>query len=162
MAYPLLARRERALARRMLAATRASEPSILPFSRTLLELAQSGSVGPMSHDEQRLIFGTKVWKVRTLFGLTTAEVAERSGLTRKQIVSIEHGECHCTLEMVLALAKGVGVEPEMLFRMWITARPLCLDELAAMPGSLFNAASPEIHEAVMAILRCIKKPTPHT
>ena len=54
---------------------------------------------------------------RLVSGLTQAELAERVGVTRQTILSIEKGKYTPSVALALALAAVFGVSVETLFRL---------------------------------------------
>lgn len=52
---------------------------------------------------------------RLALGLTQADVAARSGVSREQIVRLEAGECDPTWRTALALGDALGREPLTIF-----------------------------------------------
>jgi putative transcriptional regulator len=55
--------------------------------------------------------------VRTEAGLTQADLAERVGVTRKTINTVENGVFIPSTTLALKLAKSLGVSVETLFRL---------------------------------------------
>lgn len=53
-------------------------------------------------------------------GLTQQELAERAGVTRQSIISIEQGRYRPSVELALILARALGVTVEDIF--WINDR----------------------------------------
>ena len=53
-----------------------------------------------------------VW--RKLLGYTTAQVAERAGISRPTLAKIEHGDATVGLGSVLAVARVLGVAEQLL------------------------------------------------
>lgn len=107
-------------------------------------------------DEHQIAFGCRVRRIRTVLGLTQDELAARSGLTVGQIAAVEGGRCALTLRIVAALIRGLGCAPKVLLRTAAFRRPLSLHDLADRKV-LFEAASPEVQAAAMAILRYASK-----
>jgi putative transcriptional regulator len=64
---------------------------------------------------ERLLNGLK--ELRTELGLTQAELAERVGVTRKTVNTIENGIFSPSALLAIKLAKALGVSVEQLF--WI-------------------------------------------
>lgn len=54
---------------------------------------------------------------RTERGLTQEELAERAGVTRQTILSIERGRYRPSIELALRLARLFGVRVEALFEL---------------------------------------------
>lgn len=53
-----------------------------------------------------------VW--RKLLGYTTAQVAERAGISRPTLAKIEHGDATVGLGSVIAVARVLGVAEQLL------------------------------------------------
>ncbi len=107
-------------------------------------------------DEHLIAFGRRVRRIRTVLGLTTNELAARSGMTVSQLVSIEGGRCALTLKMVQALIQGLGCAPKVLLRATAVRSSLTLEDLAER-WALFEPASPEVQAAALAILRNVAR-----
>lgn len=60
---------------------------------------------------------------RTEHGLTQEELADRVGVTRQTILSIERGRYSPSIELALRLARLFGVPVESLFELAEPARP---------------------------------------
>jgi putative transcriptional regulator len=60
---------------------------------------------------------------RTERGLTQEELADRVGVTRQTILSIERGRYSPSIELALRLARLFGVPVESLFELAEPARP---------------------------------------
>lgn len=56
-------------------------------------------------------FGDTVRKLRTMNGLSQEELAEKSGLHRTYIGSIERGERNVSLQNIIRIAKALSVKP---------------------------------------------------
>jgi transcriptional regulator with XRE-family HTH domain len=65
--------------------------------------------------DRRQKFGDRVRELRELAKLSQEALAERSGLHRTYISSIERGQRNVTLTNIYALAHGLGVEVKELF-----------------------------------------------
>lgn len=90
-----------------------TKPNTRPYSRYALEASEL--LGLLIHD------------ARTARGLTVAEAAERTGISRGLAHRIEKGEMGCSIGAVFELAAIVGVplfaaEPETLSRHLAAAR----------------------------------------
>lgn len=72
-------------------------------------------VKPGNGDAGRRAFGRRVRDLRNARGYSQEKLAERSGLHRTYISSLEQGERNVGLENVHALAAGLGVRPADLF-----------------------------------------------
>lgn len=64
---------------------------------------------------EALICGLKA--ARTAAGLTQAELAERVGVTRKTINTVENGVFTPSTTLALKLARALGLSVEALFRL---------------------------------------------
>lgn len=56
------------------------------------------------------ILAENVRRIRTAIGLSQEKLADRSGLHRTYISSVERAERNVSLENIFLLAKGLGVE----------------------------------------------------
>jgi putative transcriptional regulator len=61
--------------------------------------------------------GNRIKDVRSELGLTQAELAERVGVTRKTVNTVENGVFTPSTTLALKLAQSLGVTVEQLF--WI-------------------------------------------
>lgn len=61
-------------------------------------------------------FGKHVRKLRLEQGLTQEQLGDKCGLDLTYIGRIERGEQNSSLVVVAAIAKGLGVSVEMLFK----------------------------------------------
>jgi len=59
--------------------------------------------------------GNNLKEIRTKLGITQAELAERVGVARVSIVSIEKGHFIPTVETALRIGKALGVPVEEIF-----------------------------------------------
>ncbi|MFC5344157.1 helix-turn-helix transcriptional regulator [Brevundimonas staleyi] len=59
--------------------------------------------------------GSRLKEVRTAAGLTQAELAERAGVSRKTINTVENGVFIPSTLLALSLAKALGTTVEGLF-----------------------------------------------
>ena len=97
-------------------------------------------------------FGREVRRRREALGITLEQLAESAKLTPNYIGTIENGKRDPSLSTVLALARGLKVNAAELFG--------GIDDLspaATEAGRLFDAAQPEVQEAVLQILRAVTK-----
>lgn len=97
-------------------------------------------------------FGREVRRRREALGITLEQLAESAKLTPNYIGTIENGKRDPSLSTVLALARGLKVNAAELFG--------GIDDLspaATEAGRLFDAAPPEVQEAVLQILRAVTK-----
>jgi transcriptional regulator with XRE-family HTH domain len=108
-------------------------------------------------DEHLIAFGCRVRRLRTALGLTVEDLARRSGLEVRQIVSIEGGEFALTKLVVFALIRGLGCAPHVLLRTPEIQRRIGLHYAAEQAGRLFDAAPPEVQLSVRLILRALAK-----
>jgi transcriptional regulator with XRE-family HTH domain len=97
-------------------------------------------------------FGREVRRRREALGLTLEQLAESSELTPNYIGTIENGKRDPSLSTVLALARGLRVPPAELFGGLEDLTPA-----ATEAGRLFDAAPPEVQEAVLQILRAVTR-----
>lgn len=69
------------------------------------------------HDPNGLMaaFGKRVREIRKGRGMTMEQLAEKTGLSKRQIIRVELGEVNPKLSTICALAKGLGVEVTELF-----------------------------------------------
>ncbi len=80
-----------------------------------------GDVGFQTHANQdrfsgfRKEFGLRVRKHRKSLGFSQEELAERSGLHRNYISDVERGRRNLSLDALLRLAKGLGINIRELF-----------------------------------------------
>ena len=66
-------------------------------------------------------FGAVFRTIRKSKGLNQDEVAERAGLSTSYISAVERGVANPKLDTVESLAKGIGVDPQVLFRFSATS-----------------------------------------
>jgi transcriptional regulator with XRE-family HTH domain len=60
------------------------------------------------------LFAANVRRLRASAGLSQEALAERAGLHRTYVSSIERGERNLTLENIFRLAEALGVDPREL------------------------------------------------
>ncbi len=60
--------------------------------------------------------GAKIESIRTMLGLTQAELATRWGQTRASLANVETGRQRLLLQHVEELAKALGTSPKNLMR----------------------------------------------
>lgn len=70
---------------------------------------------PSQADQDRGAFGRRVRELRLARGYSQEELAERSGLHRTYVSSLERGQRNVGLDNVHALAAALGVRPAELF-----------------------------------------------
>lgn len=97
-------------------------------------------------------FGTEIRRRRLALGMTLEQLAEGSKLTPNYIGTIENGKRDPSLSTVLALARGLRVQPAELFGGIQNLSPAAMEA-----GFLFESATPEIQEAVLQLLRSVSK-----
>lgn len=61
-------------------------------------------------------FGKRVRTLRLAAGISQEELADKAGLHRTYVGSVERGERNIALENIYALARALGVEVSELFR----------------------------------------------
>lgn len=66
-------------------------------------------------DDGRLAFGRKVRALRLAAGLSQEQLADKSGLHRTYVSSLERGLRNVGLDNILRLAEALGVQPSVLF-----------------------------------------------
>jgi transcriptional regulator with XRE-family HTH domain len=93
-------------------------------------------------------FGREVRRRREALHMTLEQFAKRSGLTPNYIGTIENGKRDPSLTTVIALAKGLGIEPAALFG----ALP-DLSPAGEEAGHLFDASPPDLQTPLLALLR---------
>ena len=57
-----------------------------------------------------MILGTQVQEARVSAGLTQTAAAERIGMTRGNYARIEYGKSNVTIETLVRVAEGLGLE----------------------------------------------------
>lgn len=69
------------------------------------------------HDHHRLLaaFGKRVREIRKGQAMTMEQLAEKTGLSYRQVSRVELGEVNPKLSTICALAEGLGVEVAELF-----------------------------------------------
>lgn len=68
----------------------------------------------MSNNTPKIIFSQNVRRSRQELGLSQEELAERAGLHRTYISSVERGERNVSLENIFSIANALGVPAEKL------------------------------------------------
>ena len=69
---------------------------------------------PTSDPKQILAFNLKRFRIST--GLSQEELADRAGLHRTYISSVEHAKRNVSLENIFQLAEGLKVDPQELLK----------------------------------------------
>lgn len=72
--------------------------------------------GDNVHSPGRVAFGARVRSLRLKRGLSQEQLAERAGLHRTYVSSLERGHRNVGLDNILDLAKALGINPADLFR----------------------------------------------
>ena len=70
----------------------------------------------MSAHSPREIFALNLRRLRIAAGLSQEGLADRAGLHRTYISSIERGQRNVSLENIFILAKALGAQPEALLK----------------------------------------------
>ena len=65
----------------------------------------------MSTGNPKRMLGQNLRRTRVATGLSQEELADRAGLHRTYISSVERGERNVSLETIFLLAQALGVEP---------------------------------------------------
>lgn len=73
-------------------------------------------LSPSDAESIRARFGERVRERRRALGLSQEKLAERAGLHRTYIGSVERGDCNLTLVNVVRVARGLGVGADELTR----------------------------------------------
>ena len=69
----------------------------------------------MPSPSPKKIFAANMRRLRLLAGLSQEALADRAGLHRTYVSSIERGERNITLENIFRLANALGADPRELF-----------------------------------------------
>ena len=99
-------------------------------------------------------FGRRVRELRHRRGYTQDQLANRcgTGFVMQRIGEIERGEANCTLQTVVALARGLGCEPAELFLF----APGAVGKTASLPDArlrdLWSAANAQQRNKIIRIL----------
>jgi transcriptional regulator with XRE-family HTH domain len=132
------------------------------FFRSLFSCQALGNLkecSTMMNEETILDFGLKVRQFRTALALKVEDLAALSGLKVSEIIAIEQGTFPLTHPVVAALVEALIDAPSMLFQTPAagpTKGSLSADT-GTVAGGLFDAASPEVQEATLSLLREIAK-----
>lgn len=97
-------------------------------------------------------FGREVRRRRKALGFTLEELAERAGLTPNYVGTVEANKRDPSLSTVCSLAKALNVPPAELL-----GGVEGLDPGATEAGHLFQAAPPDVQEAVLVLLRAVNR-----
>lgn len=68
-----------------------------------------------TEDEGRATFGRQVRRLREAAGMSQEVLADRAGLHRTYVSSLERGQRNVGLDNILSLANALGVRPGRLF-----------------------------------------------
>ena len=60
--------------------------------------------------ELRRLLGAKVVFYRKLKRWNQLKLADRLGITRQYLSKIEHGQCSCSVELLVCISKVLGVD----------------------------------------------------
>ncbi len=69
---------------------------------------------PTDRDDPRARFGDRLRSLRAVKGISQEELAERSGLNRTYVGSVERGERNVSLLNIYKLAAALSVAPSTL------------------------------------------------
>jgi transcriptional regulator with XRE-family HTH domain len=97
-------------------------------------------------------FGREVRRRRVALGLTIEQLAERADLSPNYVGTVETGKRDPSLSTILALAKGLHVPPVELFGGVKDLSPAGVEA-----GQLFEAAAPDVQDAVLKLLRAVTR-----
>lgn len=97
-------------------------------------------------------FGDEIRRRRQALDMTLEQLAESAQLTPNYIGTIENGKRDPSLSTVLALAKGLRIQPGELF-----GGVEGMSAAAVEAGLLFDAAPIDIQEGVLQILRSVAR-----
>lgn len=97
-------------------------------------------------------FGREVRRRRKAAKLTLESLAERSGLTPNYVGSVETGRSDPSLSTVVKLSKGLRVPPGE-----IVGGVHALSSKALEASRLFDDAPPEVQDAVLQLLRAVRR-----
>jgi transcriptional regulator with XRE-family HTH domain len=97
-------------------------------------------------------FGNEIRRRRLALGMTLEQLAEASKLTPNYIGTIENGKRDPSLSTVMALAKGLRINPGELF-----GGLQDLSAAATEAGLLFEGATSDVQEAVLQLLRSVSR-----
>lgn len=74
----------------------------------------------------RRLVGSNVRYARTMLRWSQEKLAERSGLHRTGLGSLERGETAATIDSVASLSSAIGVDPHVLLMQPKDAQPIIL------------------------------------
>lgn len=95
-------------------------------------------------------FGKEIRRRRVALGLTLEQLAERSGLTPNYIGTVENGRRDPSLSTIGALARGLGISAGELLGGVADLSPQAIEA-----AQLFDATTPELQAAMLALLRAM-------
>lgn len=99
-----------------------------------------------------LVFGKEIRRHRVARGLTLEQLAERAELTPNYIGSVENGNRDPSLSTVLALARGLELEPGELLGASPEIAPAALEA-----ARLIQALPTDVQATLVALLRRLAK-----
>jgi transcriptional regulator with XRE-family HTH domain len=73
------------------------------------------SASPDLPDPQLLAIGMQIRRLREERGYSLEQLAERSGLSFRGLIYIEHGQRNASVLTLLQVASGLDVQPSRLF-----------------------------------------------
>ena len=111
---------------------------------------QRGKRGP---DETSVLFGTNAKKHREAQGRTVADVAASAGISRAYLIKLEHGQANPDALLAVEIGRALGVQWQIL----IGYPPIELSAAALEAGRLFDEASDEARDALLGVLRALKR-----
>jgi len=96
--------------------------------------------------------GARVRELRRRADLTQQQLGERAAVSYKFVGGIERGEENPSLEVILKIAEGLGVEPGDLFE---TGHLLEAKELKKAARQLLDEAAPDDLRRVVKVVRAL-------
>ena len=97
-------------------------------------------------------FGDEIRRRRQALDMTLEQLAESAHLTPNYIGTIENGKRDPSLSTVLALAKGLRMQPGELF-----GGQEGMSAAAVEAGLLFDSSPVDVQEGVLQILRSVAR-----
>ena len=73
-------------------------------------------LGVYAITDPKKILASNLRRIRNSTGMSQEELADRAGLHRTYISSVERAQRNVTLENIFALAKALGVQPDQLIK----------------------------------------------